>query len=57
MKSVHFLEVGIPYFSKVLQSLNLVLFCVISFLLFKKLYVKIEFDLLKLNISTLKSME
>lgn len=35
----------IPNLSNFLQSLSLALFCMISFLLFKRLRVKIEFDL------------
>lgn len=57
MKSVHFLEVEIPYVSNCLQALNLVPFALFPFLLFKRLYVKIEFDLQNLNASTLKSMQ
>lgn len=58
MKSVHFLEVKIPYVSNCLQALNLVLFfALFPFLLFKRLYVKIEFDLQSLNASTLKSLQ
>lgn len=46
MENVHFLELGIPYFH------NFVVFksstsCMISFLVLKRPYVKIEFDLQK----------
>lgn len=40
-----FFRSWIPNLSNFLQSLSLVLFCMISFLLFKRLCVKIEFDL------------
>lgn len=54
MKSVHFLEVEILYVSNCLKAFNLVLF--LPFL-FKRLYVKIEFDLQNLNASTVKSFQ